>query len=89
MAKAPKNTKSAERADRNMNSAGREKAVAAALSQIRDKFGDGAIMTFDDTQNLNVESMPTGSVSLDLALGIGGIPKGRIIEVYGPEVRQL
>ena len=60
-------------------------AVESALDQIRDKFGDGSIMKISDTYTLNVESIPTGSISLDLALGVGGIPKGRIIEIYGPE----
>ncbi len=60
-------------------------AVENALDQIRDKFGDGSIMKLSDTQTLNVEATPTGSISLDLALGVGGIPKGRIIEIYGPE----
>ncbi len=60
-------------------------AVESALDQIRDKFGDGSIMKLSDTTTLNVESTPTGSISLDLALGVGGIPKGRIIEIYGPE----
>jgi recombination protein RecA len=64
---------------------GRNRAIEAALSQIREKFGEGSIMTLDQNQSLNIESIPTGSVSLDLALGIGGIPKGRIIEIYGPE----
>src|ERR1700755_3244029 len=64
---------------------GRSKAVAAALAQIRDKFGEGSIMTLEENQTLNIESIPTGAISLDLALGIGGIPKGRIIEIYGPE----
>ncbi len=60
-------------------------AIENALDQIRDKFGDGSIMKISDTQKMNVESTPTGSISLDLALGVGGIPKGRIIEIYGPE----
>ena len=64
---------------------GRQKAVENALSQIREKFGDGSIMTLEENHSMNVESFPTGSISLDLALGIGGIPKGRIIEIYGPE----
>jgi len=64
---------------------GRLKAVESALAQIRDKFGAGSIMTLDENTNLNVESSPTGSISLDLALGVGGIPKGRVIEIYGPE----
>ena len=64
---------------------GRQKAVENALSQIREKFGDGSIMTLEENHSMNVESFPSGSISLDLALGIGGIPKGRIIEIYGPE----
>lgn len=66
-------------------SEGRNRAVAAALTQIRDKFGEGSIMTLEENKTMNVESTPTGSISLDLALGIGGIPKGRVIEIYGPE----
>lgn len=59
--------------------------LEAAVEQIREKFGDGSIMKLKEAQTLNVESIPTGSISLDLALGVGGIPKGRIIEVFGPE----
>lgn len=61
------------------------KAVASALDQIKDKFGDGSIMKLSDTKTLNIETVPTGSISLDIALGAGGIPKGRVVEVYGPE----
>jgi len=64
---------------------GKWKAVESALDQIKDKFGDGSIMKLSDTKALNVESIPTGSISLDLALGVGGFPRGRVIEVYGPE----
>ena len=64
---------------------GKWKAIESALDQIKDKFGDGSIMKLSDTKALNVESIPTGSISLDLALGVGGIPKGRVIEIYGPE----
>src|SRR5689334_16641054 len=64
---------------------GKRKAVESALDQIKDKFGDGSIMKLSDTKALNVETVPTGSISLDLALGVGGIPKGRVIEIYGPE----
>lgn len=69
----------------SITDAGRSKAVENALDQIKEKFGDGSIMKLSDTTTLNVESVPTGSISLDLALGVGGIPKGRIIEIYGPE----
>lgn len=70
---------------KSTNSETRNKAVAAALSQIRDKFGEGSIMTLSENHSMEVESIPTGSISLDLALGIGGVPKGRILEIYGPE----
>jgi recombination protein RecA len=65
--------------------AGKWKALESALDQIKDKFGDGSIMKLSENSSLNIETIPTGSISLDLALGVGGIPKGRIIEVYGPE----
>lgn len=64
---------------------GKWKAVSSALDQIRDKFGDGSIMKLSDSKTLNIEAIPTGSISLDLALGVGGFPKGRVIEIYGPE----
>lgn len=55
------------------------------LATIRDKFGEGSIMTLKAATSMNVEVVPTGSLSLDIALGVGGLPKGRIIEIYGPE----
>ena len=61
------------------------KALEAAIAQIEKSYGKGSIMKLGDTQHMQVEAVPTGSLSLDLALGVGGIPKGRIIEVYGPE----
>lgn len=62
------------------------KALDAALSQIERQFGKGAVMKLGDpSAQMNVETIPTGSLSLDLALGLGGIPKGRIVEIYGPE----
>lgn len=61
------------------------KALETALSQIKKQFGEGAVMRLGQDSILNVESIPTGSLSLDLALGIGGLPRGRIIEIYGPE----
>jgi len=64
----------------------KQKALEAALSQIERQYGKGAVMKLGDPANkLNVEVIPTGSLSLDIALGLGGIPKGRIIEIYGPE----
>jgi len=62
-----------------------EKKVDIVVSEIREKFGEGMIMKLGDVRRVDVESIPTGSVSLDIALGIGGVPRGRIIEVYGPE----
>ncbi len=64
----------------------RLKALDAALSQIERQFGKGAVMKLGDPSvQMNVETIPTGSLSLDIALGLGGIPKGRIVEIYGPE----
>jgi recombination protein RecA len=63
----------------------RFKATEEALSQIRSKFGEGSIMRLGDAKKMQVESIPTGCLSLDLALGIGGVPRGRVIEIYGPE----
>lgn len=61
------------------------KALEAAIAQIEKNYGQGSIMKLGDTRHMQVEAVPTGSLSLDLALGVGGIPKGRIIEIYGPE----
>ena len=62
------------------------KALDAALAQIERQYGKGSVMKLGDSGNgMNVETIPTGSLSLDLALGLGGLPKGRIIEIYGPE----
>ncbi len=63
----------------------KEKALAAALGQIEKQFGKGSIMRLGDNKALNIESISTGSLSLDIALGIGGLPTGRIVEIYGPE----
>ena len=64
----------------------RLKALDAALSQIEKQFGKGSVMKLgDQSAHMNVEAVPTGCLSLDIALGVGGIPKGRIIEIYGPE----
>ena len=61
------------------------KAVGVAIDQIRERFGDGSIMKFGDARTMQVASVSTGCLSLDIALGIGGVPRGRIIEVFGPE----
>ena len=63
----------------------KSKALAAALGQIEKQFGKGSIMKLGDTQALDVEAVSTGSLSLDVALGIGGLPMGRIVEIFGPE----
>ena len=63
----------------------KKKALDTALAQIEKDFGKGAVMRLGENAHVVVESIPTGSLSLDFALGIGGVPKGRIIEIYGPE----
>ena len=65
--------------------ADKEKALATAIAQIERAYGQGSIMRMRDRPNMQVDAVPTGSLSLDLALGIGGLPRGRIIEIYGPE----
>ena len=65
--------------------ADKKKALAAALSQIEKQFGKGSVMRLGENTGMTVEHIPTGSIGLDLALGIGGLPRGRIIEIYGPE----
>jgi len=64
---------------------GREKALETTLSQLRRRFGEGAIMKLGAKPGMDVEAISTGALSLDIALGIGGIPKGRVTEIYGPE----
>lgn len=75
-------------ASSSTNTAGmsdREKAIDLALNQIERRFGKGAIMKLGDAARVHVEAIPSGSIALDLALGIGGIPRGRVTEIYGPE----
>src|SRR5665213_256198 len=64
---------------------GREAALKAALDQIEKQFGAGSIMRMGEKTHLNVEVIPSGSLALDVALGAGGLPRGRIVEIYGPE----
>ena len=63
----------------------KKKALETALSQIEKQFGKGSVMKLGDYKAMEIEAIPTGALSLDMALGIGGLPSGRIIEIYGPE----
>ncbi|MGC8511480.1 MAG: recombinase RecA [Acidimicrobiales bacterium] len=63
----------------------RDKALDMAMSQIEKQFGKGAIMKMGDKLDMNIEAIPTGALALDIALGIGGLPRGRVVEIYGPE----
>ena len=64
---------------------GKQKALESTLANLKKRYGEGAIMKLGDAASMKVEAIPTGSLSLDLALGIGGIPRGRVTEIYGPE----
>jgi recombination protein RecA len=66
-------------------STGKEKALEIAISDLKKRFGEGAIMRLGERNELNIETIPTGCLSLDIALGVGGLPKGRVVEIYGPE----
>ena len=66
-------------------SSDKKKAIETAMQQIEKMYGKGSIMRYGDGNVANVEAIPTGSLALDLALGIGGLPRGRIVEIYGPE----
>ena len=68
-----------------INVSERDKALDAAMAQIQKQYGKGAIMKLGDQTHMNVEAISTGSISLDIATGVGGVPKGRIVEIYGPE----
>jgi recombination protein RecA len=63
----------------------RKKAIEIALAQIEKQFGKGAIMKLGETSHMNIEVIPTGALSIDIALGVGGVPRGRIVEIFGPE----
>jgi recombination protein RecA len=64
---------------------GQAKALETTLATLKKRFGEGTIMKLGEAQHLQVESIPTGSLALDIALGVGGVPKGRVVEIYGPE----
>jgi len=68
-----------------MSDKGREKALESTLSELTKRFGDGTIVRLGDAVHLLVDSIPTGSLAVDIALGVGGIPRGRVTEIYGPE----
>ncbi len=68
-----------------MENSEKKKALEAAMSQIEKQFGKGSVMKLGEFQAMNIEAIPTGALGLDIALGIGGVPRGRIIEIYGPE----
>ncbi|HEY74984.1 MAG TPA: recombinase RecA [Thermoflexia bacterium] len=68
-----------------MTNEGRRKALEAALAALEKRFGEGAIMRLGEASHLHVEVIPTGSLALDIALGVGGIPRGRVTEIYGPD----
>ena len=63
----------------------RDKALEMALGQIEKQFGEGAVMRMGERGSMQIESIPTGALALDLALGIGGLPRGRVTEIFGPE----
>ena len=67
------------------NDKNREKAVDQAISQIERQFGRGSIMKMGEEKVIDIPAISTGSIALDLALGIGGVPRGRVVEIYGPE----
>jgi recombination protein RecA len=68
-----------------MQKDGRDRSLETAVATIQKKFGEGAIMRLGEALHMQIEAIPTGSLSLDLALGVGGVPRGRVIEIYGPE----
>ena len=83
MAKSKNSTKSAVAPVQDQSE--RRKALDAAMAQIEKQFGQGAVMRLGDQTHIDIETIPTGALTLDIALGIGGLPRGRIIEIYGPE----
>ena len=72
-----------------MASQDKQKALQTALQQIEKQFGQGAVMKLGENAHMEVQAVKTGSIALDMALGIGGVPKGRIIEIFGPGAARL
>src|SRR3989344_768874 len=77
--------KEEKKVDKKEEALKHDKNLVAALAEIKEKFGEGAIMKLSEAHAVNVDVIPTGSIAMDLALGVGGMPRGRIIEVYGAE----
>lgn len=84
MVKQKKESLSAKAAEGQGNKK-ENKALNSAIDQIKERFGEGSIMKLSETRAVNVDAIPTGSISMDMALGVGGMPRGRIIEIYGAE----
>ena len=80
-----KSTESKSAPTQQVTDQGKQDAVKMAMQQITKQFGEGSIMTLADSKVKKIDSIPTGAISLDIALGVGGVPRGRIIEIYGPE----
>ena len=86
MADSKKKTSSTSKTkSKSTEKSGKSKAIDVAVQQIEKQFGKGSIMKFGSKEKIDIEVIPTGALSLDIALGIGGIPKGRVVEIYGPE----
>ena len=84
--KKEKGSKTTQKIKKVMEKSEKQAALESALTQIEKAYGKGSVMKLgDENTHMHVETIPTGSLGLDIALGVGGIPKGRIIEVYGPE----
>ena len=86
--KSSKSSSKSSEAETMSNSkidSGKLKALETTLSNLNKKFGDGVVMKLGEATKMEIESIPTGSLSLDIALGVGGVPRGRIVEIYGPE----
>jgi len=80
-----KSKKNTNKSTKTPPQSGREEAVKIAMDQIKKQWGEGSIMKLGSSEHLNVATIPTGALTLDLALGVGGLPRGRIVEVFGPE----
>src|SRR5260370_22491262 len=78
-------TKTEQKPGEDKVTAARNKNLDLAIQQIAKDFGDGAIMRLGDSQKMDVESIPTGNILIDRALGVGGFPRGRVVEIFGPE----